>query len=289
MYKSATHSDAGCRTQHGVGSSSAGNDNYAANYIDHPISLTAVGAPAEEEAFWPFGPTDEPVDTSGLFGSFGGVNEEQTDDMLFTVEEKSAVRLGLREYIVGSLSAMTRALVMVSILYSLLFLLSNSLYARMVKNTYGQPDVFGGITSTEDGLALMIGPIARPRTGCSNNSVNVLEDSGASGHYLNDAIIPGLRDRLEEYKLFGVPRKISTAGGGGVSMALRRECSGATLSTIKGVNSSARSSKTTALRRGCRPSTPAPTRRSKPACLNALEELLQLWCDICLPTPSCQI
>ena len=53
-----------------------------------------------------------------------------------------------------------------------------------------------------------------PRTGCSNDSVNVLVDSGASGHYFDDAIIPGFRDRLEEFKVLGVPRKISTAGGG---------------------------------------------------------------------------
>ena len=35
---------------------------------------------------------------------------------------------------------------------------------------------------------------------------------------------------------------------------------------------------------GVRSSTPAPTRRSKPACPNALEELFQLWCGVCLPT-----
>ena len=43
---------------------------------------------------------------------------------------------------------------------------------------------------------------------------------------------------------------------------------------IEVVNSSTRSSRTTAFRRGCRSSTPAPTRRSKSACPNALEELL---------------
>ena len=68
----------------------------------------------------------------------------------------------------------------------------------MVSNTYGQPEVFGGITSTEDVSALTIGPTARPRTGCLNYSVNVLVDSGASGHYFDDAIIPGFRDRLKQ-------------------------------------------------------------------------------------------
>ena len=47
----------------------------------------------EEEEFWPFGPTDEPVDTCGLFGSFGGVSGEEADDSLFMVEEESAKQL----------------------------------------------------------------------------------------------------------------------------------------------------------------------------------------------------
>ena len=84
----------------------------------------------------------------------------------------------------------------------------------MVKNTRGHPDVFGGITSTEDGSALTIGSTPRPRTGCSNDYVNVLVECGASGHYFDDVIIPGFRDRLEEYKVLDVPRKNSTAGGG---------------------------------------------------------------------------
>ena len=42
----------------------------------------------------------------------------------------------------------------------------------------------------------------------------MLVDSGASGHYFDVAIIPGFQDRLEEYKVLDVPRKISTTGGG---------------------------------------------------------------------------
>ena len=84
----------------------------------------------------------------------------------------------------------------------------------MIKNTCGQPKVFGGITNTVDGSAFTIGPTARPRTGCSNDSVNMLVDSGASGHHLDDAIIPRFRDRLEELKVLNVSRKISTDGGG---------------------------------------------------------------------------
>ncbi|CAN0549652.1 unnamed protein product, partial [Laminaria digitata] len=40
-----------------------------------------------------------------------------------------------------------------------------------------------------------------------------LVDIGASGHYFDDAIIPGFRDRLEENKILHVPRKLSTVGG----------------------------------------------------------------------------
>ena len=119
MHKSTTHSDADCRTQHGAGSANTGNANYAANYIGHPISFTAVEAPTEEEASWPFGSTDEPFDTSGLFGSFGGVSGEETDDSLFMAEGEPTQQLGFREHIVGGLTAMTRALVMVAILHYL--------------------------------------------------------------------------------------------------------------------------------------------------------------------------
>ena len=85
---STTHSDADCRTQHGVGSANAGSANYAASYIDYPISFTAVEAPTEEEVFHPFGPMDEPGDTSELFRSSGGVSGEEADDSLFMVEEE---------------------------------------------------------------------------------------------------------------------------------------------------------------------------------------------------------
>ena len=74
-----------------------------------------MGAPTEEEEFGPIGPTDEPVDISGLFVSFGGVRGEKADDSLFLVEEEPAQQLGLREHIVEGLTAVTRALVMVAI------------------------------------------------------------------------------------------------------------------------------------------------------------------------------
>ena len=70
----------------------------------------------EEETLWPFGPTDEPVDTSGLIGSFGGISGEETGDSLFMVEQEPAQQLGFRARIVGGLTAMTRALVRGTIL-----------------------------------------------------------------------------------------------------------------------------------------------------------------------------
>ena len=102
---------------------------------------------------------------------------------------------------------MARGLVMVAMLHYLWLSFGNSLYARMVKNTYGQPEVFGGITSTKDEPALTIGPTARPWTGCSNDSVYSLVDSGASGYNFDDAIIPGFRDRLDEYMVLAVPHE----------------------------------------------------------------------------------
>ena len=51
FHESSTHRIAKrtCHTQHGVGSANAGDANNAANYIDHPISFTAVEASTEEE------------------------------------------------------------------------------------------------------------------------------------------------------------------------------------------------------------------------------------------------
>ena len=117
LHKSTTHSDEDCRTQHGVSSAKADNANYAASqYIDYPISLFAVDAPTEEEACYPFGLTKEPVDTGRVFGSCGGVSGEETGNSLLMVEEEPAQQPIFRGYIVGVLTAMTRALVVVVIL-----------------------------------------------------------------------------------------------------------------------------------------------------------------------------
>ena len=52
----------------------------------------------------------------------------------------------------------------------------------------------------------------------SENSVNsnlviFMVDSGASGHYFDDAIIRDLKHRLQDYVHLTTPRKILTAGG----------------------------------------------------------------------------
>ena len=74
-----------------------------------------------------------------------------TGDSLFMVEEEPAQQLGFREHIVGVLTAMICALVIMSILHYMWLSFGNSLYSRVITNTYGQPEILGGITSTEDG------------------------------------------------------------------------------------------------------------------------------------------
>lgn len=63
-----------------------------------------VHRPTEGGEFWHFGPTDEPVDTSGLFGDFGVVSEDETGESLFMVEKEPAQQLGFRAHIGGGLT-----------------------------------------------------------------------------------------------------------------------------------------------------------------------------------------
>ena len=116
FHKSTTPSDADCQTQHhnktdGESANCATHSGYHAvlGARDHPpgcnterpcISFTMVKVPTEEEGFWPFGPTNEPVasfrhsasgdvptDNSRLFGAFGGVPGEETGNPAFMTEE----------------------------------------------------------------------------------------------------------------------------------------------------------------------------------------------------------
>ena len=80
-------------------------------------------------------------------------------------------------------------------------------------NTNGQPETFGGSTDAEDGLALAAVPAAEKWNRGSNSLVRVMVDSGVSGHYFDDARIPGLRYRLDNYQALAIRRWITTAGG----------------------------------------------------------------------------
>ena len=46
----------------------------------------------------------------------------------------------------------------------------------------------------------------------NGNVVTVLVDSGASGHYFDDLIIPELKHRLQDHTSLSTPRTILTAG-----------------------------------------------------------------------------
>ena len=94
-------------------------------------------------------------------------------------------------------------------------MLGSSVSAREASTTSNdQTEFLGGITNAEDGSALKVGPVVGVWNGLSNDAMNVLADSSASGHYLGNAIFPGLRDNLDSYQVLDVPRKITTAGKG---------------------------------------------------------------------------
>ena len=54
----------------------------------------------------------------------------------------------------------------------------------------------------------------RLRTGCSNDSVNVLVDSGASGHFFDDAIIPEVQERRVGIRCWPRHENSRPPGGG---------------------------------------------------------------------------
>ena len=80
-------------------------------------------------------------------------------------------------------------------------------------NTNGQPETSGGNTDAEDGLALAAVPAAEKWNRGSNSLVSVVVDSRVSGHYFDDALIPGLRYRLDNYHALAIWRWITTAEG----------------------------------------------------------------------------
>ena len=66
-----------------------------------------------------------------------------------------------------------------------------------------------------DDTALMVSERAafKHKPSARDDSVAVLRDSGASGHYFDGLIISSLKHRLLNYVLLTAPRKILTAGG----------------------------------------------------------------------------
>ena len=53
----------------------------------------------------------------------------------------------------------------------------------------------------------------KPEDSVNSNFATLIMDSGASGHYFNDAIIRNLKPHLQNYVHLTTPRKILTAGG----------------------------------------------------------------------------
>ena len=100
-------------------------------------------------------------------------------------------------------------------------------------NTNGQPETFGGSTEAEDGLALAEVPAAEKWNHGSNSLVRAMVDSGVSGHYFDDALIPGLRYRLDNYHALAIRWLITTAGGHQLK-EVSQDCLVATPSTHKG-------------------------------------------------------
>ena len=77
---------------------------------------------------------------------------------------------------------------------------------------YGRTDGEGQLLY--DTALMASGPAAfkhKPSSG--DDTVTVLVDSRASGHYFDDLIIPSLKHRLLNYVLLTMPCKILTAGG----------------------------------------------------------------------------
>ena len=208
---------------------------------------------SKEQSFWPSGPIGEAVgsfDTSGLFSGFKGATSENTESstfetkggtiqgqglwnhitgwlaaimglygVLFNVSSEEAINSGAqtrgtRTHITDTLITLACALVMAVMLHYVWLTPGSLPYNRVAStNTNGQPEIFGGSTDAEDGLALAAVPAAEKWNRGSNSLVSVMVDSGVSGHYFDDALIPGLRYRLDNYQALAIRRWITTAEG----------------------------------------------------------------------------
>ena len=217
------------------------------------VEVPTRDEPSKEESFWPFGPTGKAVasfETSGFFSGFGGATSEDTGRLTFEIEEgpiqglgfwnhitgglaaimglfgalfnvsseettnSGAQAPGIRTHITGTLTTLARALIMAVMLQYAWLALGSFLCNRVaLTNTSGQPESFGGITNAEDRLALAVVPAAEKWNRGSNSSVSVMVDSMASGHYFDDALIPGLRYKLDNHQELAIRRWVTTARG----------------------------------------------------------------------------
>ena len=208
---------------------------------------------SKEQSFWPSGPTGEAVasfNTSGLFSGFEGATSENTRSSTFEIKEgpiqglrlwnpitgwlaaimglfgapfnvpseeainSGAQTPGTRTHITDTLTTLARALVMAVMLHYFWLTLGSFPHNRVAStNTNGQPETFGGSTDAEDGLALAAVPAAEKWNRGINSLVSVMVDSGVSGHYFDDALIPRFRYRLDNYQALAIRRWITTAGG----------------------------------------------------------------------------
>ena len=185
---------------------------------------------SKEQSFWPSGPNGEAVasfDISGLFSGFEGATSKNTGSSTFEINEGPSQGLGLwnlitrwlaaimglfgapfnvsseetiisgaqtrgtRTDINDTLTTLARALVMAVMLHYVWLTFGSFPYNRVTStNTNGYPETFGGSTDAEDRLALAAVPAAGTWNRGSNSLVSVMVDSGVSGHYFDDALIP---------------------------------------------------------------------------------------------------
>ena len=183
------------------------------------MSFAAVEVPTRDEptkvqGFWPFGPTSEPVasfDPSEWFIVSGGANSEETEGSTFEIKEGPVQRLGLWSHIINTLTTLARALVMAVLLHYVWPTFGSSLYNQVAStNTNERPEIFGGFTTAEDGLALAARPAAKTWNRGNKRSVGVMMDNRASGYLFDDC--RRLRYKLESYQVLAIRRWITTAG-----------------------------------------------------------------------------
>ena len=119
-----------------------------------------------------------------MFGALFNVSSEKTTN-------SGAQASGTRTHITGTLTTLARALAMAVMLHYVWLTLGSFLYNRVAStNTNGKPETFGCITNEEDGLGLAAVPTTEKWNRGSSRLVSVMVDSGASGHFFDDALIP---------------------------------------------------------------------------------------------------